>query len=89
MTKIFDNIPAPVMKRGAPGNKYPFADLHIGQSFFVNLDGDATEKVADRLKSAAARWRKVSERQEVKFTVAPTQHPDDVTVEVVGVWRIA
>lgn len=89
MIQLFDNIQAPAQKRGAPGNKYPFADMQVGQSFFVEIGEAEPEKVADRMKGSGARWRKLTGATDTKFTVAVTTHPEDVTKEVVGVWRTA
>jgi hypothetical protein len=87
--QIYSDIAAPQIKRGAPGNKYPFAEMAVGQSIYVPLDGDEADKVVERLKSAAARWRKSNGAEAIKFTVAPAHHPEDVTKECVGVWRVA
>ena len=87
---IHSNIPVPAIKRGAPKSEYPFADLGVGQMFSVALkDGEDAEKVSDRLRGAAGRWRKSSGNKLHKFVVAPTVLPNDpMGSTVVGVWRV-
>lgn len=88
--EIRTDIPVPEVRRGAPRTAYPFADLTIGQAFFVPAT-EESEKVVERMKGAAARWRKVNGLKDVKFTIAAIAHPDDPLGQqkVVGVWRTA
>ncbi|MEN9315457.1 MAG: hypothetical protein RIS35_1850 [Pseudomonadota bacterium] len=87
--EIRSDIPVPEIRRGAPRTGYPFARLEVGHCFFVAA-GEEAEKVVERMKGAAARWRKVNSLKDRKFTVAATQHPDDPMAQVVvGVWRTA
>lgn len=79
--EIRSDVPVPEVRRGARRTNYPFDVMQVGQSFFVPA-GEHPEKTRLRLKSAAARWRKVHGLQHIKFTVAETD-------DMVGVWRIA
>jgi hypothetical protein len=87
---IRTDVPVPTIRRGAPRTSYPFADINVGQAFFVPAT-DEPEKVVERMKGACARWRKVNGLKDRKFTVAAIAHPDDPmgSTQVVGVWRTA
>lgn len=97
MFAIKSGIPAPAPRViGRPSAiKFPFADMAVGQSFFVPLHADGAEKpdeaktVIERLRSHALRFRKSDPANEgVKFRVAEHEHPD-LLVPAVGVWRTA
>jgi hypothetical protein len=86
---IRSDIPVPTIRRGAPRTAYPFATLEVTQVFFVPAT-EEPEKVVERMKGAAARWRKVNGLKDRKFVVASIAHPDDpMGQQVVGVWRTA
>lgn len=78
MFKIDDGIPvAPVQKT----SKYPVADLEVGQSFFVPLDGKTSTGIQGALNSAAK-----PERAKGKSFVTRTITEDGV--EGVRIWRV-
>ena len=92
--QLRSNVPVPTTQRGAPKAGYPFDSMGVAENSFFHValqDGDSKEKMIDRIKGAAARWRKADEsRKDVKFTVAETVLPDDpMGVAVIGVWRTA
>lgn len=87
--QIRTDLPVPVIKPGVK-NTYPFDQLPVNAYFTVPA-GEDIAKTIDRMKGAAARWRKADEsRKGMKFTVAETVVPDDpMGTKVVGVWRSA
>jgi hypothetical protein len=90
--RIFDNIPAPQPVRAGRPAGVNFGLLGTGQSaFFAIPDGQAAEKVVERVKGQIARWRKTDEAfKNHKFTVAVALIPEDpLGAQGVGVWRTA
>lgn len=90
MYEIKVGIPAPERKSaGRPPVKYPFDSMLVGASFFVPLEGtdhEAKKKLSDRLRTNAARFKKVSGKTTSKFQVA--EYVDPATQETsIGVWR--
>ena len=65
MTKIDKNIPVPI----STTRKYPFADMQIGDSFFVALEDDnkTTHSIAASLHSSVKTIKKVI--KDFKITV--------------------
>ena len=87
MIELKDSIPVPARRTaGRPSSQYPLAEMNVGQSFFVSVVApDTGKKVAERLQTKVARWRKATGSTS-KFRVAEHEHPD--TLEpAVGVWR--
>lgn len=95
--QLHDNIPAPEAKKaGRPQRaaKYPFGDMQPGHSFFeavVAAEGqaiaDAQRDVIDRLRSAAARWKKTTGHKSRTFRV--DVHAGANGEPLVGCWRVA
>lgn len=95
--QLHDNIPAPEAKKaGRPQRaaKYPFADMQPGQSFFEAVtpaEGQdvaaAQRDVIDRLRSAAARWKKSTGHKSRTFRV--DVHAGSAGEPLVGCWRVA
>ena len=95
--QLHDNIPAPEAKKaGRPTRaaKYPFGDMQPGQSFFEAVTpaegqaaADAQRDVIDRLRSAAARWKKSTGHTSRTFRV--DVHADAAGKPLVGCWRVA
>lgn len=94
--QLHDNIPAPEAKKaGRPTRaaKYPFADMAPGQSFFEVVTAaegqqvaDAQRDVIDRLRSAAARWKKSTDHKSRTFRV--DVHAGANGEPLVGCWRL-
>jgi hypothetical protein len=84
--KIESDVPLPV--RGQPrAQRFPFAQLKIGQSFKVPLaDGDTKERLKTRIYHHLKRWR--DEHPEVTLTTA-WREPEDETDRIEGlrIWR--
>lgn len=89
MYQLKDSIPVPSRRTaGRPAMQYPLADMAVGQSFFVAVtEPDTGKKVAERLQTKIARWRK-STKSASKFRVAEHECPDTLA-PAVGVWRTA
>lgn len=58
--RIEDNVPKRTVRRGRPC-KYPWRDLAVGQSFFVDVDYETLRKAA----------RQFERNNPERFTVAP------------------
>lgn len=90
-------IPAPdVRSAGRPTSKYPFGQMLVGTSFFVDVKGDEdVAGVVARLRSNVNRWKKSAAKVDgAVFRVAPFLQ-DGVPVlnpvtkaKQVGVWRV-
>lgn len=63
MYKIEKNVPIPYGAGSPGGNKYPWREMDVGDSFPIK-----TEKEAKRI-SAAACWYSGSHKDEVRFSV--------------------
>lgn len=84
ISQIYTDAPLPARKTSAGSAKYPFAELKVNGSFFVELEKGETRKgVLSRLSANARRYAK--ENEGVKFAFR-TSHPDCLT-DCVGVWR--
>lgn len=90
-------IPAPeVRAAGRPTRKYPFANMLVGTSFFVDVKADEdVPTVVARLRSNVNRWKKTSNQVDAAFRVAlymqddkPVPNPLTGAAAQVGVWRI-
>lgn len=92
--KIYDNIPAPQVKGGRPV-EFDLSPLNVGQVAFIAItEGVTPEKMVERVKGQAARWRKAAAHKDAraghKFTVALGVPPDDpMGAQHVGIWRTA
>lgn len=82
MITIETNIPLPDAKRGSSA-AYPFADMQVGDSFFVASAEADFKATRARLAAAIARFRKASEG--VKFA---TRTVDEDSVNGLRVWRM-
>ena len=94
--ELHSNIPAPEARSaGRPAAvKYPFADMQVGNSFFEpsaatedKVLADVQSAQIDRLRSAAARWRKTSGNNAHQFRV--DVYADGSGNAFVGCWRVA
>lgn len=90
MFQIRKNVPKPISARG-PGRDalYPFGQMAEGDSFVVAVkpaEGEAAAedpvKVADRVRGAAATWRKRN-LSTLTFSVRVFE---EAGAQVVGVW---
>lgn len=92
MFAIKNDIPVPAFTSiGRPSTIYPFADLMVGDSFFVPINTDKQEtvkQILNRTRASAQRWKKVTESKAVKLRIMPFADPD-TGKEAVGVWRVA
>lgn len=97
--EIKHGIPAPeVRNAGRPISKYPFGQMLVGTSFFVDVKADEdVPSVVARLRSNVNRWKKSSNAPEsTTFRVAHYLNADDNTPvlnpmtgsQQVGVWRV-
>ena len=66
MFQIETNIPLPTGTRGAPA-KYPLADMHVGESFFVPCEGAECKVWRGRLNGTVARFCKAN--PDMKFAI--------------------
>jgi len=85
MFQILKNVPVPVSTRG-PGRDalYPFVHMGPGDSFIVPVaDGVESIKVADRVRGAAATWRKRN-LSALSFSVRAFKNEEGKNV--IGVW---
>jgi hypothetical protein len=78
----------PKARAGRPASKYAYGDMAVGNSFFVTLDKDEVKTVLERLRTAAARWKTVSDQPTHKFRVSACEDPE-TKQPAVGTWRIA
>ena len=94
--QLHNDIPAPAARRsGRPsGNKYPFVDMAVGQSFFEPVqakDGEDLTKaqmtVVDRLRAASTRWKKATGHTSRSFRV--DLYTDSQGQHFVGCWRVS
>lgn len=89
MFKIEKGIEIPPAGALGRSQKYPFADMDVGDSFFVaNDSGKSTADTTARLNNAKnSATKRLVDR---KFAVRPAQSVDDngEVVEGARVWRI-
>lgn len=95
--EIKHGIPAPeVRAAGRPTSKYPFGNMLVGTSFFVDVQpGEEVASVVARLRSNVNRWKKsTSAPESASFRVAhylvdgkPELNPL-TGFQQVGVWRV-
>lgn len=67
MYAVERNVPAPGINRPSRATKYPFANLKVGDSFFVPHDRD--NRAIPRVRSAASIWAKYHNHKLVTRTV--------------------
>lgn len=80
MYKIEMGVPIPPRKTKRKGSKYPFADLKINESFFIEAaDDEPVVKVMRRIVTTIGR---ISKTLGVRFTVRSYDNG-------VRVWRVA
>lgn len=86
MFTIHKNIPAPIRRTGRVAAVFPFADLAVGDSFFVPVGESKPKTLKTRLQLSAGRWRKASGMTNVRFTF--NESTDPMTGQPsMGVWR--
>lgn len=86
--KIFDNVPVPP-RANSGKTKYPFADLGVGQSLFIEIgEGEDHTKALNRVAGNVSRYRRTLLVDTVKFSVRLAPHPESGD-QTVGVWRTA
>lgn len=84
MYKIDVNIPLPTT-RGRPAEfSFPFANMQVGDSFFVPAGAEGLEKIRSRLSSSIVRFRARVART-AKFS---TRVVVEDGVNGVRVWRV-
>lgn len=70
--QLDDNVPIPSRARVSKYN-YPFADMKVGQSFFISIQEDEDEKdltrLRHRLRNAVNSYRKAHDLSDSKFAV--------------------
>lgn len=88
MYEIESNVPVPAVTRRARGSAYPFADMKVGDSFFVGTKDDADDQRAVNRITAAARIFRKSNPQlaELRILARPITEGDKAGVRV---WRVA
>ncbi len=84
--KIDKNIPLPTHKKGAgKPNKYPFADMEVGDSFAIAVDENANVlNTRCSLHSSANSWAKYNK----KNCSFKTQVTTDNGETYIRIWRI-
>ena len=84
---IYSGIEVPKARQAGRSNKYPLADMQVGQCFFIEpKEGEEIAAVMRRACGSTQRFRSMNDGW--KFSVRVTQHPDTNQM-VVGVWRTA
>lgn len=70
---IDSNIPLPASVRRGRGSTYPFADMQVGDSFFVPTKDEVEDKRAmGRLTAATRTFRKAdASRANIRFSIRP------------------
>ncbi len=83
---IDHDVPMPPTRQGRHERraKYPWANMAVGDSFFVSCSSGATSLTRDRLANAAVRYGK---RHAMTFSVR--EDFDDKANPGVRVWRTA
>ena len=86
MYEIEKEVPVPERVRGGvKESKYPFAEMAVGDSFFVaNPEADA--KVANRIRNASFR---ITKTQGYKFTIMNVDESEQGRGWGVRTWRVA
>lgn len=84
--KIEKNIPQPAPRKSIVKGRYPFAEMSVGDSFFIPIEkGDTIRGMSNRVSVAAFTYGKLHKK---KFS--QRQHKNEKTGEPEGlrVWRL-
>lgn len=83
MYKVEKNVEMPLKKTFTAGSKYPFAEMDIGDSFFVPATSrEDAKKVQTRVSASGTKFRAVHGR---RFSTRVIEENDGFGVRV---WRI-
>lgn len=78
--KIEKNVPFTGKQNGK--SKYPFADMKVGDSFFVNADPTKVGKIRNTIISAANNFKRLVDNKNLKFVSTKLENG-------IRIWRIA
>lgn len=84
MYKIDTNVPLPTPRGRPAAFPFPFADMQVGDSFFVPTAEGDLRKVRNRLASSIVRFRQKVDIN-AKFS---TRVVDEESVNGIRVWRV-